>query len=475
MKIRNRIKGLALVDVARIRPNPANWRIHGDHQRDVLRGVLADVGVVSAVLLRVIDADARLALAAVDRGDADAFASWLVGYDGDYMLVDGHLRVEELQQHDGRIEALILDLDEPEAAEVLATFDPVGDLAGFDAAAFEANLAEFETSNPAVQELLADLAEADRRMREDAEAALGNDSGGGGAAEDDDGAGTGDETKDGAGEETAVDPTDAILEKWAALGCCEGSLWEVPSASGGGVHRVLCGDASDPLAVVHLMNGQRAKLGQHDPPYGIAIVSHSGSTLADGRAIGQTTGDGKYKKARRGNFRPIVGDASAFDAPHLIDSADRVVLWGANNFPSSLPPSNTWIVWDKKATADGGAVASNSFSDAELAFVSPTAGEIGHTRIIRHLWSGLIRASEKGEKRLAPTQKPIVVISQPIEWWTEPGDIVTDWYCGSGTVAVAAEKLGRVAYVMEITPRYTAVTLERLARIGLTPRLVEPS
>jgi DNA modification methylase len=47
------------------------------------------------------------------------------------------------------------------------------------------------------------------------------------------------------------------------------------------------------------------------------------------------------------------------------------------------------------------------------------------------------------------------------------GDIVYDPFLGSGTTMVAAEQLGRLAYGMEISPAYVAVSLQRLADMGL--------
>lgn len=38
---------------------------------------------------------------------------------------------------------------------------------------------------------------------------------------------------------------------------------------------------------------------------------------------------------------------------------------------------------------------------------------------------------------------------------------------------VAAEQLGRICYGMEIEPKYVAVCLQRMADIGLEPKLVE--
>ena len=162
MQIKNRIKGLAQLHHSRIQPCPKNWRTHGDRQRDVLRGLLADVGVVDAVLVRPLGDKPLRSLRHIKRGDAVGFADWLSAFDGDFMLVDGHLRVEELQQHgDGTIDVLVLDLDEREAAEVLALFDPVGDLAGMDKALFMANLEEFSSTNEAVMSMVSDLALSD--------------------------------------------------------------------------------------------------------------------------------------------------------------------------------------------------------------------------------------------------------------------------------------------------------------------------
>ena len=49
MQIRDRIKELRRVPAGSLRPNPRNWRMHPDSQRDALRGILAEVGYAGAV------------------------------------------------------------------------------------------------------------------------------------------------------------------------------------------------------------------------------------------------------------------------------------------------------------------------------------------------------------------------------------------------------------------------------------------
>lgn len=158
MKIKDRIRGFCRLAPERIRPNPKNWRTHPEAQRDALKGVLADVGIADAVLVVPCDAGALASLLA-----AKDFDAWLRGYRGDFMLVDGHLRTETIIGQP--VPALVLDLDEREQAEVLATFDPVGDLAGMDRERFIALAGEFNSTNAAVQGLVADLAAMEERMR----------------------------------------------------------------------------------------------------------------------------------------------------------------------------------------------------------------------------------------------------------------------------------------------------------------------
>ena len=166
MKFQNRIRGLVDLPGTRVLPTARNFRLHPDRQRSVLRGMLAQIGIVDTVLVRPAAPEALDALRAVKPGDARGFAKWFAGYAGDYVLVDGHLRAEEIR--DQPIAALVLDLDEHEAATVLATFDPIGDLAGFDRAKYLALTRDLVIESKDVRDLVDELAAADKRMREGA-------------------------------------------------------------------------------------------------------------------------------------------------------------------------------------------------------------------------------------------------------------------------------------------------------------------
>lgn len=210
-----------------------------------------------------------------------------------------------------------------------------------------------------------------------------------------------------------------------------------------GKHRLLCGDCTRQEDVVRLLQGETARLGLHDPPYGLRARMAWG--FGDGKQHGNA-------KAPRGSFRPMQGDNKPFHPQHLLASGETVVIWGANHFADKLPPSPAWIVWDKRVT-----LASNDQSDGEVAWVST-----GNTlRIVRHRWNGMIRDSERGIKRIHPTQKPIWLMQQVIEKYSQEHDLVTDWYAGSGTTLIAAESSNRRCYSMEIEPCYCTALIAR--------------
>ncbi len=77
--------------------------------------------------------------------------------DGTLELIDGHLRAETAP--DAVVPVLVLDVDEREAAQLLATFDPLSALAGVDTGALESLLAEIDFAEPALRLLAESLLE----------------------------------------------------------------------------------------------------------------------------------------------------------------------------------------------------------------------------------------------------------------------------------------------------------------------------
>lgn len=174
-----------------------------------------------------------------------------------------------------------------------------------------------------------------------------------------------------------------------------------------------------------------------DPPYGNEHCLRFGS---------------RGRLAAAQDYTPIAGNSDAFDPSHLLEYP-KVVLFGANWYADRLPPSGAWIVWDKR---DG--ITSNDFSDAELAWVN-----VGNTvRLFRHRWYGMIKDSEKQERRVHPTQKPVTLMSWIIGTFSLQTAMICDPYCGVGSTLVAAKKLGHRAVGIEIEERYCEIAARRL-------------
>ena len=131
MKIRDRIKDFRRVRADSLRPHPKNWRTHPDHQRDALRGVLAEIGYADALVARELA-------------------------DGTLELIDGHLRAETTPE--AEVPVLVVDLDDDEAAKLLAVLDPLASLAETDYDALAELLERVETENEAVRTMLGDVA-----------------------------------------------------------------------------------------------------------------------------------------------------------------------------------------------------------------------------------------------------------------------------------------------------------------------------
>ena len=63
---------------------------------------------------------------------------------------------------------------------------------------------------------------------------------------------------------------------------------------------------------------------------------------------------------------------------------------------------------------------------------------------IENLWTDIFVINPMASERIDyPTQKPEALLERIIKTSTEEGDLVADFFCGSGTTAAAAEKLGR--------------------------------
>jgi site-specific DNA-methyltransferase (adenine-specific) len=185
-----------------------------------------------------------------------------------------------------------------------------------------------------------------------------------------------------------------------------------------------------------------------DPPYGV-------SERTDRKAKGRSNA------ADCNDFPAVYGDNEPFDPAHLL-RFPRVVLFGANHYATRLPTSATWLVWDKLdgLATDKRSLGFNDNADCELAWTNLG----GPARLVAHRWTGMIKASEKDDRRLHPTQKPVILMQRIIAEYTKPDDLIVDPYAGSGSTIVAARNLGRRVIGVEYESAYCDVIVQRMAQ-----------
>ncbi len=162
-----------------------------------------------------------------------------------------------------------------------------------------------------------------------------------------------------------------------------------------------------------------------DPPYGIGM---------DGGKIGKAVYEKKSWDATAADIKPLI----AMNIPSII--------WGGNYF--DVPPSDRWLVWDKKNDP-------TTFADCELAWTNIP----GAVRVFRWLWSGPYQ--QKREQRWHPTQKPLALMEWCLGFIADDLAIL-DPFMGSGTTLVACAKLGRRGIGIEIDQTYFDIACRRV-------------
>tara|TARA_R100001079_G_scaffold57993_3_gene29650 strand:+ start:220 stop:1380 length:1161 start_codon:yes stop_codon:yes gene_type:complete len=216
-----------------------------------------------------------------------------------------------------------------------------------------------------------------------------------------------------------------------------GDIWKL------GNHRVMCGDSTKEDDVKKLINNNKIDLIYTDPPYGI---NEKGDRLGrDGLAESR-----KYKDFKDDTIKYAV---DSYVLCEDIIKAPRQVWWGANYYCHYLPLSNNWFVWDKRVEEK----QKDTQSDCELAWIKSKWSSI---RIFRHLWKGMMKDSEKGQRRVHPTQKPVALAEWSFDYFKD-FDNVLDLFGGSGSTMIACEKKNKNCYMMEFEPHYVDIIIKR--------------
>lgn len=163
-----------------------------------------------------------------------------------------------------------------------------------------------------------------------------------------------------------------------------------------------------------------------DPPYGLNIASN-GRMGGNGYAkVRDYHGLAEWDKERIPSLY--------FDM--IFQCSDNQIIFGGNYYTDILPPTKSWIVWDKRSPDKRDR---NDFPDCELAWCSQ-----GVARVFNYMYSGMLQEDRKHpDFRFHPTQKPTQLWYKLLNFYTKEGDVILDPFGGSFSLAVACAKSNR--------------------------------
>lgn len=126
------------------------------------------------------------------------------------------------------------------------------------------------------------------------------------------------------------------------------------------------------------------------------------------------------------------------------------IIWGANNY-EGLPRTEYFCIWNKLQTVD-------NFASAEYAWVS-----MGLKMPAKVFTMG-IHAHNSSIERIHPTQKPVKLYEWLLTNYAKQGHTILDTHLGSGSSAIAANKLGFQFTGIELDKDYFNAACARIEK-----------
>lgn len=250
--------------------------------------------------------------------------------------------------------------------------------------------------------------------------------------------------------------------------CASGDLWLL------GHHRLLCGDSTNPLDVDRLLNGNKPLLMVTDPPYGVNYD-------AEWRNVVSTT-NGRNRTGKVAN-----DDRTDWTEAWSLSPSTVCYVWHASSFTdvvmnslrSALFEPRQMIIWNKSVMAIS---RSNYHYKHETCWYAVRRGSRSNwlgDKSQTTVWDAAspthIMSGSKEEKTQHPTHKPIVLYETPIANHTNRGDGLYEPFGGSGTAFIAAEKMDRICFGMEIDPKYCDIIISRWEKFTGQNAILEAS
>ena len=250
-----------------------------------------------------------------------------------------------------------------------------------------------------------------------------------------------------------------------------GDLWQL------GKHRIFCGNSLNESSLRTLMTRQKSSVVFTDPPFNVKIDGHAtGNGSLRHREFAMASGEmngAEYVAFLTTSLR-LLSRYSTSDSVHFVCMDWRhmpELLAAGNQIYDTLLNLCVWV-------KNNGAMGSFYRSRHELVFVFRNGkgrhrnniqlGKFGRNRTNVWEYAGINTLSKQSDEgnllALHPTVKPVALVADALLDCSARGGIVLDSFLGSGTTLIAAERVGRICYGIEIDPLYVDVAIRRWQR-----------
>ncbi|HEX5126349.1 MAG TPA: DNA methyltransferase, partial [Rhodocyclaceae bacterium] len=259
-------------------------------------------------------------------------------------------------------------------------------------------------------------------------------------------------------EHDRADTADALIDETDLPSVCQpGDVWQL------GPHRIFCGNALEEASYQSLMQTSQAHLVFIDPPFNVPIQGHvSGHGKTRHREFAMASGEMSTEA-----FTQFLQQSFILLAAHSHAGSIHFVCMDWRHLSETLAAGHAVYdefknicVWVK----DKGGMGSLYRSQHEMVLVFKHGThphrnniELGrHGRYRTNVWNypGANTLSRQGTEgdllALHPTVKPVALIGDAILDCSARGEIVLDTFLGSGSTVLAAHRVGRLCYGMEI-------------------------
>jgi DNA modification methylase len=209
-----------------------------------------------------------------------------------------------------------------------------------------------------------------------------------------------------------------------------------------GKHRLMCGDSTSIDAVDKLMAGQKADMVFTDPPYG---VDYKGINNDD---------RGGLEELLRGAFGNYLTTSKVGAACYVFHSDKCADIF--HKVFREFFHFSSMIIWAKNSLTLSRTDYQSQHEPCLYGWMKDGTHSFYGDRKQVSVWR-----FDKERVEGHTTPKPVALIERALENSSKSGDIISDFFGGSGSTLIACEKMARNCRTMELDPKYCDVIVKR--------------